>query len=60
MALAISIFIWSCGSGSGSETEGATGTTIGVTDTEIKIGSFGPLTGVIHFSSFELNVCRLR
>lgn len=47
-SLVIGLTFYSCG---GSETSGgdtasvSAGTTIGITDTEIKIGSFGPLTG---------------
>lgn len=44
--LALSLFIWGCGGGGTSESSDTSGgTTIGVTDTEITIGSFGPLTG---------------
>ena len=42
----MSILIWSCGGNNTSTTtESDTGNTTGTTDTEIKIGSFGPLTG---------------
>lgn len=44
MLLVFALCIWSCGDG-GSEGGGDSGTVIGVTDTEIKVGSFGPLTG---------------
>ena len=45
--LATSLVIWSCGGGGGSDqsTQSSSGNSTGVTDTEIKIGSFGPLTG---------------
>jgi len=46
--LVISLCFWGCGgSGSQSTTSNSAteGTTTGLTDTEIKIGSFGPLTG---------------
>jgi len=45
LILALVIGIWSCGGGSGSADSTTSGTTIGVTDTEITVGSFGPLTG---------------
>jgi len=44
----ITILLWSCGGGgseSASDATKSSGTTTGVTDTEILIGSFGPLTG---------------
>ena len=43
MLLAFALCLWSC-AGTGGE-GGESGAVIGVTDTEIKIGSFGPLTG---------------
>ena len=45
LALALVVGIWSCGGGSGSTDSASSGTTTGVTDTEITVGSFGPLTG---------------
>ncbi len=48
LLLTISVLFWSCG-GSGSQSsstsEESVGNTTGVTDTEILVGSFGPLTG---------------
>lgn len=44
--LALTLLFWSCGGeGGSSDSTSTSGTTIGVTDTEITIGSFGPLTG---------------
>ena len=44
--LLLSIIFWSCGGGSQpASTAESAGTTTGITDTEILVGSFGPLTG---------------
>lgn len=46
LLLVLTLLIWSCGGGEASNTDSdSTGDTTGVTDTEIVIGSFGPLTG---------------
>lgn len=47
-SLVIGLTFYSCGDGSATEgdsTADSSDTSIGITDTEIKIGSFGPLTG---------------
>lgn len=45
-ALVLAMLLWSCGGSGDTNTSAApAGNTTGVTDTEIKIGSFGPLTG---------------
>jgi len=44
--LVLALLVWSCGGGEATNTDSeSTGTTTGVSDTEIVIGSFGPLTG---------------
>ncbi|MBT8220006.1 MAG: ABC transporter substrate-binding protein [Bacteroidia bacterium] len=43
--LSFALLFWSCAGGGGSESSADASATIGVTDTEITIGSFGPLTG---------------
>ena len=45
LLIAFSLGFWSCGGGSTTSNSSGSGTSIGVTDTEIIIGSFGPLTG---------------